>query len=536
MKTTRYNLLLAGLLLAAGVYWSRGLGYGLPTKDRILSVNTDETTFLEGLALMNPKRGDFNPNSLHQPHGYFFLLGMAVQTGAWAGAYKLIPDKNYYRYHVDEWRRFYLAGRWMQVLFGLGTLILLYALGRRLVGPNVGLAAAFLFALTPGAAGAVHFSQANIPVTFFGTLALFLCVRVAQGGGLWTSAAAGIATGLAFSVKYSAAPLFVVLAAAHLLRAGSWRGLFSRGALLSFALTTVGFALLSPAAVLDARAYWGDLFGRFLWTSTSTHGVDAAWFRPFFPLVWPLHDALGALLLAASLGGLFFLYREEGVGGRVVLLWIALFYLGLMKAGRVASPPRALIVAPALCLSAVFFFRRFWPAPWGKALALIAAVNALFLSAVLTRHYVRNDLVQEQSTRWMAAHLPANAVVAAPLDPYWYSPDAMILARDHPGQLATPVSLLVLNYDGRRLGEEKPPYLVMAAKERAEVPPLFTDRHAPGFFERLDMEYGPIENFRVDPLTAFWFRLSRKPWYHSNLIWEEDVTVYARRDLATVLK
>ncbi|HHN93582.1 MAG TPA: phospholipid carrier-dependent glycosyltransferase, partial [Anaerolineae bacterium] len=108
-----------------------------------------------------------------------------------------------------------LVGRTFSALADLGTLVLLYLLGRRLYGADVGLLAAALGALTAFLIQQTHFFTVDSMACFFVTLTAYLSVRAGQSGG-WTSfALAGLTTGLAAACKIDGvlAALFVVLAA-----------------------------------------------------------------------------------------------------------------------------------------------------------------------------------------------------------------------------------------------------------------------------------------------------------------------------------
>ena len=74
----------------------------------------------------------------------------------------------------------YLVGRAASAIADTGTVVLVYLLGRRLLGAWPGLLAALLMALAVHAIQLSHFFTVDTFATFFSTAALWLLVRAAQ--------------------------------------------------------------------------------------------------------------------------------------------------------------------------------------------------------------------------------------------------------------------------------------------------------------------------------------------------------------------
>jgi YYY domain-containing protein len=113
------------------------------------------------------------------------------------------------------------VGRALSALADLGTVFLVYLIGQRLYGGNVGVLAATLYALTAFSIQQAHFFTVDSMACFFTTLTIYFSVRAGQCGSgqsveSWISfGLAGLATGLAAACKVSAVfvALCVVLAA-----------------------------------------------------------------------------------------------------------------------------------------------------------------------------------------------------------------------------------------------------------------------------------------------------------------------------------
>ena len=62
-----------------------------------------------------------------------------------------------------------LLGRWLTVLVGVGTVLLTFALGKRLYGEKTGAWAAAFLAAAPAAVIFSHYLTVDVPATFFTT-------------------------------------------------------------------------------------------------------------------------------------------------------------------------------------------------------------------------------------------------------------------------------------------------------------------------------------------------------------------------------
>jgi YYY domain-containing protein len=111
------------------------------------------------------------------------------------------------------------TGRMVAALFDLGSIILVYLIGRRLGSDWLGLLTAFFYACSFLAIQQAHFYTVDAFVAFFAAAVLFFAIRGAQGGGWGTFALAGVMVGLGLACKISVWPLGVIVALAGLIRA-----------------------------------------------------------------------------------------------------------------------------------------------------------------------------------------------------------------------------------------------------------------------------------------------------------------------------
>ena len=163
-----------------------------------------------------------------------------------------------------------IVGRALSVLFDLGTILLVYLLGKAVYDERAGLLGAALVAVAVMHIQLSHFATFDVITTFFVTLSVYgaVCVLQARPGPgqpapilptLW----AGAAAGLAVASKFSALPLLVVLVFAQLVagrdnRAPAVGGLLQRSwfrILLTLLAALGAFFVVSPFAILDIKLY-----------------------------------------------------------------------------------------------------------------------------------------------------------------------------------------------------------------------------------------------------------------------------------------
>ena len=103
------------------------------------------------------------------------------------------------------------VGRVLSLGFDMGTLCLVYFLGKRLVASRVGLIASFFYAVSVLPIQLSHFYAVDTLLTFFITLLLYLLIRFYERPTVKKSLALGITFGLALATKISAIVLIAPL-------------------------------------------------------------------------------------------------------------------------------------------------------------------------------------------------------------------------------------------------------------------------------------------------------------------------------------
>lgn len=151
----------------------------------------DDVEYVEAARAL--RAGDYAPSSSFRLR-YGLIVPLAA-TQAWLG-----PSE--------------YAAALVPLIFSLGSLVLVYALGVLYGGPSLGLAAAGLLAVLPLDVIAATDLHTDLPVSFC-MAAAFYAVKRGEAGGAWERVwfmSGGLALGLAYLTKEVALSLVVVLA------------------------------------------------------------------------------------------------------------------------------------------------------------------------------------------------------------------------------------------------------------------------------------------------------------------------------------
>lgn len=191
-----YLLLLIPVLMLAALLRFWGLDFGLPHT----LARPDETEIVtRSLRFL---AWDLNPRFFHYPSLFFYVLGAVFAV--WAGVLALLgqPLTETLAAASLDLSPYLLLGRAVSALAGITTVAALFALGRLLGGPRVGLAAALLLAVAPLHVRDSHFATTDVLLTLFVTLSVLFVLHSYRTGRRRDYALAGAFAGLAMGTKY----------------------------------------------------------------------------------------------------------------------------------------------------------------------------------------------------------------------------------------------------------------------------------------------------------------------------------------------
>jgi hypothetical protein len=234
-----------------------------------------------------------------------------------------------------------LAGRLLAAAVGIGTIFLVYQLGKILYGRLPGALAALFLALMPYHVVVSRQVLLDGPMVFFATLTLYMLARFGKSQKVAWLLAAGTTMGLAFLSKETSiilmGAIYVFLALSPEIRV-RLRDLIVATVLMALVVSPFPIALTVAGGSTTGRNYlaW-QLFRR----------PNHEW--PFYLETVP--PAIGFLVIAAALLGLFLLWKDRSWREKLLLAWVfvpvAFFQIWPVKGFQYLLP-----IAPALALLA----------------------------------------------------------------------------------------------------------------------------------------------------------------------------------------
>lgn len=399
-----------------------------------------------------------NPGVFVYPSLFFYLLlpvvyahalylhaqGVMASINDIVLAHPLIPTG--YVWYINA-PSFYLWARVLTALLGAATVYLTYRIGRAAFGRRIGLIAAALFAVAPGAVYYADTVRVDVPVAFFTSAALLAGLGVLQRGRPRDYVIAGLLSGLAISTKQTAVWIVPALVVAHLLNPRRTAFADRAVALMAACLAAgviVGtpYLLIRPDLVLAGSRQGVDAYGLLAPLRPGDFAyrlaLNLAYFvRPMQGGDWYAvpHSGLGLLPGIAAAIGVVAGFRQQPGLQRYLLTFpvFLLLFLARSEAFYVRN------LAPALPLAAVWAavgamwvwqriaalgpLRR----PSWRALGAVAGI-VLLLGGPLRESWAlaswldRHQDTRTQAVEWLRRHVPRGAAVAFELELAWYLP------------------------------------------------------------------------------------------------------------------
>ncbi len=392
-------------------------------------------------------QGDLNPRFFNWPSLYMYVV-----AGVYGLAFGASPDGVAGAFAGSP-AQFYLVARVLTALFGTATLAVLYLVGRLAYGRAVAILAAGVLAVDFLHVRDSHWVTTDVPLTFLVTLATFFALRYWRGGRAPDAWAAGLAAGLATSMKYPGGLAFLGLLISHAARhpgRPAWHRLVGRDTVAGAGLAAVGFALGTPFAVLTPVAFLRGVLDELREVHTVQFGNEADAPGYLFHLLYSLPEAMGwpAYLLAAA--GLVWAVTTRGAR-EAILLAFAAPYLVVIVTWSSRFERYAIPLLPTLTLLAAVALVRIatWLGARGSvserlrprlAAAVGVSIAVLLFAPALARAVAYHRLLGRPDTRelgsgWIERQVPPGTRIA--LEPYSVSlPVARRQLRDAPGTLA----------------------------------------------------------------------------------------------------
>jgi hypothetical protein len=368
-----------------------GITAGLPQ-----SYVADEYDFVHGVLGMM-KTGNLNPRTWYHPtlqpylalgtYSTVFLL--EVPRGRWARVQEITEEDMLY------W------GRFVGVMAGTAAVLVTFLLGRRLFGTKVGLLAAALMAVFPGA---VQHSQYNKPdpvLALMTAVSVLVILVYLERGGKGLALGCGLVMGLTLAAKYNGIVVVAPFVLAVAFRLGP-RLLTSPDLYLGALGTVGGFFLGCPFFLTEFNLFLNhvadDLYTYGFQGRPGAEGVDnweshAVYTSRYGAGYWATRAGVAGLALV--------LYRLNAA--RAVFLSFPVLYYGYYSLQRINYRPNLIPVYPFLAVLAAYAVAELlsWLGrrPLGQRRAVIPLTAAVLLALLLVPPLVTAVRYDVENTR-----------------------------------------------------------------------------------------------------------------------------------------
>jgi hypothetical protein len=382
---------LALLFAVALIVRLAGVAFGLPEL-----FHPDEPTSIgEALGLI---RGAPDALSFANPPLYKYVL---------VGAFDVLIGQQ--RLADVDASGLYLIARAASAVFGALTVFAVFWMGHVLRGPQVGLIAAGIAAVTYMLVRESHFGVNDALATLCTTAALAACVRVACRGTRLDYVVAGALVGVAFASKYQCAALAVPWLLAHVQHGRRRRDV---DLLIGVGVAAVAAVIACPPLVTETRRLVGDVYVFLVLPSRlGFEGLDPAgayvyYLKSFgWGIGWPL-------LVLGCIGGVRAVMHRDWPLLVVASLPISLY--AVMGSSHMYVARFQLPGIPSLIVLAAVVLYDIGRASWVVSVGLAAAVLVGTVPATVQF----DTLLTREDTRtaardWIQSNIPRSAHVLA---------------------------------------------------------------------------------------------------------------------------
>lgn len=413
----------AFILLLSVLFRVWGFNYDLP-----YIYHPDEPSYI-AISQRIFQSGDLNPHFFNYPSLFFYINALAYVpyyfVGRLMGVFHtpndiLPPISLAMGVSQAQMPTTVLLARVVTICFGVGTVGLVYLVGRRMTGRTaVGALAALMVAISSTAVWHSRLVTPDTFVMFFALTSLLASVLVYQQGKTWQYVVAGICVGLTASSKYNGGLIVLPLVLAHFLRYG--KAAFKQPRLyLGLLFCGVGFLVTTPFALFDSTKFLNDLNFEAQHYSSGHSGMEGNTLKWYLNYMW---STGGGLYLLAVLGILYGFFVHPKATS--LLLVFPLVYFVFINSFVVRNDKTFLPLIPFLFLLAAWFLvdlfdrLRTLRTKSLRRLLLVVFAGLIFAALMLpaSKTFANVRLLttvnsRETARMWIADNLPSGARIA----------------------------------------------------------------------------------------------------------------------------
>ena len=535
---------LVGILLAALPLFALNLGWGLPNGDSSWAADALGPVTTIGIVYRSFAEWNSGWYYFKYPLGYPFLLffsmvpylGWLFVTGGWRSPVTEYP----YGFAEPEHALFTLAlfGRSLNVAFALCVVAVTYGIGKRLLGPSLGLwparIGAFLVATCYPVIFYAHTTNLDISYLFWLLLALYSAVCASDHFGSSSAvtvksslpwAVLGIAAAMAVSSKEQGFALLLplpIILVVGLIRGEGWSALTSRPVVV-MATSAIGAAIVANNVLYNPMGFVGRiafLLGHPLEPVTVRLApVEFALWKGhkewiYAQQVWDgIESTLGwPVVVLALLGAVLTAIRSRRAALWLFVPALSHYYVSLRGLDLITVRyllPISVIVAVLAGAALVDVYQRLSSngrsATWAPQLVAVAICLLGFARAVETQWLFATD-TRYGAERWFDEHGAVGQVAE------YYQKETYV-PRFRGKVRGNAIEKSQRNVSG--LAERDPEYVVISSASRKSIAnmwnpdwretrsllkPVPEAQRLLSMLEKEELGYHPVATFRQDPV------------------------------------
>ncbi|HNO78930.1 MAG TPA: glycosyltransferase family 39 protein [Phycisphaerae bacterium] len=178
---------------------------------RLFTHQPDEMITMMALSSMSPSNLQLDPK-LYQYGGLFiYPVGALIRIAGALGITTVSSDSAHYLSHPQDFARFYWVARAYVAAWGIVGILLMFAIGKRIAGPKVGLLSATLFILLPVVTCMSHEAKPHLPGAVLMLAAVWFAMRALDRQRFIDWAGLFVSCGAAFGMVLSSAPIMILI-------------------------------------------------------------------------------------------------------------------------------------------------------------------------------------------------------------------------------------------------------------------------------------------------------------------------------------
>lgn len=378
-----------GVITLFVIITSPGLHWG-NTSEKLFVFNPDE--FTHASVAKNFLTRTIEPSS--------YVKGFPTQIAVLSF---ITMQKNYLSENAPEnnVENFVLLGRLLSLLYGLGTVLLVFVIGNHFWGFKAGFFSALILATLDLFVSFSHSSVPIVPGAFWFLLATFLIYLSTSKKSHFYDLVAIIASTICFSVQFNFIPLIFILVV-FLFRKDNFKN-------KAFSITLLFFVFISTYWISSGSlATYKDIsltiFGSLSSNLTTAIQDKQIWLNPILYLLALIAGTSIVTTLSSIAGGFLILKEKTNKSFLLYLVLPALAWLFLMCLKPNIFPRYAIVMIPIIALFSGYFIKRIFEAKtfWVACLIVVFIVlSPLTLTLDSQEGYLNENETRFEYYNWL---------------------------------------------------------------------------------------------------------------------------------------